>query len=519
VAAFHRHEEPDPAAVQIGAFVAEGGTVRQERLPGGDDLSGAEVEMGEGSVRDGSVVIAAITSCTNTSNPSVMLAAGLLAKRAVEAGVASQPWVKTSLAPGSRVVTDYLDRAGLTPYLEKLGFALVGYGCTTCIGNSGPLIDEVAAAVDEGDLNVVAVLSGNRNFEGRVHPQVRAAYLASPPLVIAYALAGRIDLDLTVDPLGTGPGGPVYLRDIWPDPAEVARVVAEAVQPEQFRREYGAIWEGDDRWRSLPTPEGGVYAWDPASTYVQEPPFFADVAARPVADIEGARVLVKVADSITTDHISPAGSIKADAPAGAYLRSLGVEPRDFNSYGARRGNHQVMMRGTFANIRLRNEMAPGTEGSWTTHLPSGEVTSVFEAAERYAVEGTPLLVLAGKEYGSGSSRDWAAKGPSLLGVRAVLAESYERIHRSNLVGMGVVPLQYLGGDSAQSLGLDGSEVYAVRGLSGGIEPGQRVRVEASRADGTVVAFEATLRVDGAAEVEYLAAGGVLNLVLRQMLQV
>jgi aconitate hydratase len=470
-----------------------------------------------GEVRDGSVVITAITSCTNTSNPSVMLAAGLLARKAVEAGLAAKPWVKTSLAPGSRVVTDYLDKAGLTPYLEKLGFNLVGYGCTTCIGNSGPLPDEVAAVVDEGGLNVVAVLSGNRNFEGRVHPQVRASYLASPPLVVAYALAGRIDVDLSSEPLGEGADGPVFLRELWPTPQEVEAAIGEAVTQEQFDSEYGRIWEGDERWRSLPTPTGPVYAWDPDSTYVAEPPFFEDLSPRPAGDIDGARILVKIGDSITTDHISPAGSIKSDSPAGRYLQERGVEVRDFNSYGSRRGNHEVMMRGTFANIRLRNELAPGTEGPWTAHLPSGEVTSVFEAAERYRVEGVPLGVLSGKEYGNGSSRDWAAKGPSLLGVRFVIAETYERIHRSNLVGMGILPLQYSTGESAASLGLTGTETFALRGLSGGISPGQDVTVEATRDDGTVVRFTTTLRVDGTAEVEYLQAGGVLNLVLRGML--
>ena len=468
-------------------------------------------------VRDGSVVIAAITSCTNTSNPSVMVGAGLLAKKAVDAGLVTKPWVKTSLAPGSRVVTDYLDRAGLTPYLEKLGFGLVGYGCTTCIGNSGPLPDDVAAAVDERDLNVVAVLSGNRNFEGRIHPQVRASYLASPPLVVAYALAGRIDLDLTSEPLGEGADGPVFLRDVWPSPVEIAEAVRDAITEDQFAQQYARIWEGDERWRRLPTPPGPAYAWDPASTYVQEPPFFTDLAPPVAGDIEGARVLVKVGDSITTDHISPAGSIKADSPAGRYLVERGVEPRDFNSYGARRGNHEVMMRGTFANIRLRNELAPGTEGSYTTHLASDEVTSIFEAADRYRADGTPLAVLAGTEYGSGSSRDWAAKGPSLLGVRFVLAESYERIHRSNLVGMGVLPLQYADGASASSLGLDGTETFSVRGIASGIEPGQRVQVEARKDDGTAVTFEAILRVDGRAEVEYVDAGGVLSLVLGQML--
>jgi aconitate hydratase len=517
VAAFHEHAVPDPKGQEIGAFMAEGGTPRTDHLPGGDDLSDAEVEADGMTLHDGSVVIAAITSCTNTSNPSVMVAAGLLAKRAVEAGLTARPWVKTSLAPGSRVVTDYLERAGLTPYLDKLGFGLVGYGCTTCIGNSGPLIDEVATAVDEGDLNVVAVLSGNRNFEGRVHPQVRASYLASPPLVVAYALAGRVDVDLTTEPLGRGADGPVFLRDLWPAPDEITEAVTDAIASEQFTEEYARIWDGDERWRALDTPEGAVYAWDPASTYVREPPFFAELTPRRYEDIVGARVLVKVGDSITTDHISPAGSIKADSPAGRFLSERGVEPRDFNSYGSRRGDHEVMMRGTFANIRLRNELAPGTEGPWTTHRPDGEVLSVFDAAERYLAEGVPLGVIAGKEYGSGSSRDWAAKGPALLGVRFVLAETYERIHRSNLVGMGIVPLQFAAGESAASLGIDGTETFAVRGFTGDIVPGQQVTVEATKADGSVTTCTATVRVDGAAEVAYMRAGGVLHLVLAQML--
>jgi aconitate hydratase len=519
VAAFRDRVEPDPRPSDVGRFEEEGNADVEVDTdatiePGAETPMSVDGEV----VKHGSVVIAAITSCTNTSNPSVMLAAGLLAKKAVEAGLQTRSWVKTSLAPGSRVVTDYLDNAGLTPYLEKLGFALVGYGCTTCIGNSGPLPERVSAAVDEGDLNVVAVLSGNRNFEGRIHPQVRASYLASPPLCVAYALAGSIDLDLTSEPLGVGANGPVFLRDIWPTPAEVVSSMAEAITEEQFVREYAHIWDGDERWTSLPTPDGPVYAWDAASTYVQEPPFFHDHAARPIEDVEGARVLVAVGDSITTDHISPAGSIKADSPAGRYLQEHGVPPAEFNSYGARRGNHEVMMRGTFANIRLRNELAPGTEGSWTTHLPSDEVLSIFDAAERYRDEGVPLALLAGKEYGSGSSRDWAAKGPALLGVRFVIAESYERIHRSNLVGMGVLPLQYLAGTTAASLGLTGRETYAVRGLSGGIVPGQELAVEAVAEDGQVISFPATLRVDGAAEVDYLRAGGVLNLVLAEMLE-
>ncbi|HEX4941524.1 MAG TPA: aconitate hydratase AcnA, partial [Actinomycetota bacterium] len=479
VDAFHRHLEPEAKPTELGRFVAEGGTPAadgkhrgwtEDVTPNGDD------------VRHGSVVIAAITSCTNTSNPSVMVGAGLLAKRAVEAGLASKPWVKTSLAPGSRVVTDYLDRAGLTPYLEKLGFDLVGFGCTTCIGNSGPLPDDVAARIDEKNLNVVAVLSGNRNFEGRIHPQVRASYLASPPLVVAYALAGRIDFDPTTEPLGEGDDGPVFLRDLWPSPADVADVIAEAVSEDQFVQQYARIWDGDERWAALPTPTGPAYDWDPDSTYVREPPFFLKASADPGVGevegsrIEGARILVAVGDSITTDHISPAGAIRPDSPAGRYLLEHGVPQRDFNSYGARRGNHEVMMRGTFANVRLRNGLAPETEGPWTTHLPSGEVISVYEAAERYGQEGTPLGVLAGKEYGSGSSRDWAAKGPALLGVRFVLAESFERIHRQNLVGMGILPLQYKEGGSAEAHGLTGRETYSIQGLGIGIAPGQDATV-------------------------------------------
>jgi aconitate hydratase len=418
------------------------------------------------------------------------------------------------------VVTDYLDRAGLQPYLDKLGFTLVGYGCTTCIGNSGPLPEAVAEAVDEHDLAVVAVLSGNRNFEGRIHPQVRASYLGSPPLCVAYALAGTVDIDLTTDPLGEGAdGSPVYLRDVWPTSEEVAAAMADAIGPEQFQDEYGRIFDGDEHWQALASPTGAMYEWDPASTYVREPPFFTDLSPSPSepSDIEGARVLVKVGDSITTDHISPAGSIKKDSPAGAYLVDHDVEPADFNSYGSRRGNHEVMLRGTFANVRLRNELAPGTEGPWTTHLPSGEVTTIFDAAERYRQAGTPLMVLAGKEYGSGSSRDWAAKGPALLGVRATLAESYERIHRSNLVGMGVLPLQFREGENASTLGLSGHETFDVRGLRGGITPRQEVSVLAHAQDGRETEFTAIARIDGPAEVDYYLAGGILQLVLRQML--
>ena len=520
VAAFRDRLEPDPKPVELGRFMAEGGNTEVAVATDRTVEPGTEtpIPIAGDAVRHGSVVIAAITSCTNTSNPSVMLAAGLLAKKAVDAGLQTKAWVKTSLAPGSRVVTDYLDRAGLLPYLEKLGFGLVGYGCTTCIGNSGPLPEEVARAVEEGDLNVVAVLSGNRNFEGRIHPQVRASYLASPPLCVAYALAGTVDVDLTAAPLGDGHDGPVYLRDVWPSQQEIAEAVHGSITEEQFTEEYGRIWDGDERWRSLPTPTGPTYAWDPASTYVQEPPFFSDSEGIALAaDIEGARVLVQVGDSITTDHISPAGSIKADSPAGRYLQERGVHPADFNSYGARRGNHEVMMRGTFANIRLRNALAPGTEGPWTTHLPSGEVTTIFEAAGLYRAEGVPLAVLAGKEYGSGSSRDWAAKGPLLLGVRFVLAESYERIHRSNLVGMGVLPLQYRPGESAATLGLTGREELSVRGLAGGISPGMPVEVRVRREDDTHSTFEAIVRIDGPAEVEYFLNGGVLRLVLRELL--
>jgi aconitate hydratase len=474
----------------------------------------------EGDIGNGTVAIAAITSCTNTSNPSVMLAAGLLAKKAVEAGLEVKPWVKTSLAPGSRVVTDYLDAAGLTPYLDKLGFGLVGYGCTTCIGNSGPLVPEVAQAVQDRDLAVVAVLSGNRNFEGRIHPLVRASYLASPPLVVAFALVGTVHVDLTNDALGTDADGhPVYLRDLWPSPEEIGAAAAASVSVEQFRLEYGRIFEGDERWRDLPTPGGPIYAWDPASTYVQEPPFFGDLGAEvgdPV-DILGARCLVWVGDSITTDHISPAGSIRVDSPAGRYLGEHGVEPRDFNSYGARRGNHEVMMRGTFANVRLQNRLAPGKEGPWTPHLPDGEVTTIFDASLRYRAEGVPLVVIAGKEYGSGSSRDWAAKGPALLGVRATIAEGYERIHRSNLVGMGVLPLQFAPGDSAEALGLTGAETFDITGTAGGVTPKQDATVTAHRDDGTEISFPVTVRIDEPAEVEAFRHGGILRMVLRQML--
>jgi aconitate hydratase len=526
IEAFRDRMEPDPDATEVGRLIDEGGAHGGTREEPEIDTSrpvdpdAQPVKLNNSEIRHGSVVIAAITSCTNTSNPTVMIAAGLLAKRAVEAGLETKPWVKTSLAPGSRVVTDYLDAAGLQPYLDKLGFSLVGFGCTTCIGNSGPLPDEVANAVQEKDLAVVAVLSGNRNFEGRIHPLVRASYLASPPLCVAYALTGHVETDLTREPLGAGrDGSPVYLRDLWPSAEEVQAAVADAISPEQFKREYGRIFAGDEHWDSLPSPTGPMFAWDPASTYVREPPFFEGLApeASEPADVIDARVLVKVGDSITTDHISPAGAIKPDSPAGKYLIEHGVEQRDFNSYGSRRGNHEVMMRGTFANVRLRNELAPGTEGPWTTHLPSGEVMAVFDAALRYREEGVPLLVVAGKEYGSGSSRDWAAKGPALLGIRAVLAESFERIHRSNLVGMGVLPLQFAEGQSAASLGLSGRETFTIGGLASGIEPRQEVTVRARRNDGSEISFPATVRIDMPAEVDYYRHGGILQMVLRQML--
>jgi aconitate hydratase len=535
---FRRDDDPEPVFSEIldldlGAVEPSVAGPRrpQDRVPLGRVWASFEEVHGEriqkersvrraGELRNGAVVIAAITSCTNTSNPSVMLAAGLLAKKAVDAGLEVKPWVKTSLAPGSRVVTDYLDAAGLTPYLDKLGFGLVGYGCTTCIGNSGPIAPEVAEPVQGRDLAVVAVLSGNRNFEGRIHPLVRASYLASPPLVLAFALAGTVEIDLTNDALGTDASGrPVYLRDLWPSAEEVRAAIASSVSAEQFRDQYGRIFDGDERWRDLPTPTGAVYEWDPDSTYVQEPPFFGDLGdgPRPGADLAGARCLVWVGDSITTDHISPAGSIRPDSPAGRYLVERGVQPRDFNSYGARRGNHEVMVRGTFANVRLRNRLAPGTEGPWTSHLPDGEVMTIFEASLRYRTEAVPLVVIAGKEYGSGSSRDWAAKGPALLGVRAVLAESFERIHRSNLVGMGVLPLQFAPGVSAESLGLTGAETFDVVGLAAGLTPRHRATVVAYRSDGSDVRFEMTVRIDEPAEVEAFRHGGILRMVLRQML--
>jgi aconitate hydratase A / 2-methylisocitrate dehydratase len=470
-------------------------------------------------IADGSVVIAAITSCTNTSNPSLMLGAGILAKKAVERGLKSKPWVKTSLAPGSMVVSDYLKKSGLTPFLDELRFNLVGYGCTTCIGNSGPLPEAIARAIKENDLVAVSVLSGNRNFEGRINSLCRANYLASPPLVVAYALAGRMDFDMEKDALGTDKNGkPVYLREIWPTPQEVETLMRSSVSTDMFHKEYADVFTGDNRWRALPVPQGDLYAWDAKSTYIKLPPFFEGMPAQPPAlqDLKGLRVLALLGDSVTTDHISPAGSIPADSPAGKYLIASGVQPEDFNSYGARRGNHEVMMRGTFANIRLRNQLAPGTEGGWTLHQPSGEKMTIFDAAEKYRAEGVPLMVIAGAEYGAGSSRDWAAKGTLLLGVRAVLAESFERIHRSNLIGMGVLPLEFQNGDTAKSLGLTGKETFAIEGLAKDFKPRKPVRVTARDDAGKEKSFSAIVRIDTPVEASYYQHGGILHYVLRQM---
>ena len=469
----------------------------------------------------GAVAIASITSCTNTSNPSVMLAAALLAKNAVEKGLVAKPWVKTSMAPGSQVVTNYYEKAGLWPYLEKLGFHLVGYGCATCIGNSGPLDEKVSAVVQEHDLAVAAVLSGNRNFEGRINPDVKMNYLASPPLVIAYALAGTMDFDFDSDPLGrTEDGHPIFLRDIWPAPEQVQATIDASIDRKMFEDDYADVFSGDERWRGLDTPEGNVFSWDPESTYVRKPPYFEGMGAtpEPVTDITGARVLAKLGDSVTTDHISPAGSIKPDSPAGVYLAEHGVERRDFNSYGSRRGNHEVMIRGTFANIRLRNQLVPGVEGGFTKNLLTGEDTTIYDASVAYQAAGVPLVVLGGKEYGSGSSRDWAAKGTRLLGVRAVITESFERIHRSNLIGMGVLPLQFPEGESADSLGLDGTETFDIAGvtaLNDGVTP-RTVKVTATKADGTVVEFDAVVRIDTPGEADYYRNGGILQYVLRQV---
>jgi aconitate hydratase len=492
-----------PSAVQ-----ADGGRRSEAVLVKLDD--GAEFELDHGAV-----VVAAITSCTNTSNPFVMVGAGLLAKNAVERGLTRKPWVKTSLAPGSKVVMDYYDKAGLTPYLEKLGFGLVGYGCTTCIGNSGPLIPEVSQAVNDHDLAVVSVLSGNRNFEGRINPDVKMNYLASPPLCVAYALTGTMDIDLHNEPIGQDHDGKdVFLADIWPSPKDVQEIVASSVQSSGFSSSYGDVFAGDDRWRALDVPTGDAFEWKDESTYVRRPPYFDGMSREPapLTDITGARVLAMLGDSVTTDHISPAGSIKTESPAGTYLTEHGVERKDFNSYGSRRGNHEVMIRGTFANIRLRNQLAPGTEGGVTRHLPGGEEMSIYDAAAKYADEGVPLVVLAGKEYGSGSSRDWAAKGTMLLGVRAVIAESYERIHRSNLIGMGVLPLQFAEGQNRESLGLTGEETFEIRGLAGSDRIPREIEVKAD--DKT---FTAVVRIDTPGEAEYYRHGGILQYVLRSLL--
>ncbi|HVW24707.1 MAG TPA: aconitate hydratase AcnA [Polyangiaceae bacterium] len=479
-------------------------------------LDGSQVEIGHGSV-----VIAAITSCTNTSNPSVLVAAGLLAKKAVEKGLTTRPWVKSSLAPGSKVVTQYLGKAGLLPSLEALKFNVVGYGCTTCIGNSGPLPDPVAAGITQANLVACAVLSGNRNFEGRINPHVRGNYLASPPLVVAYALAGRVDIDFDKEPIGKGKDGKdVYLKDVWPSPDEVTKTLAGALSPSMFESEYKGVFDGDESWRKLQVPEGNRFGWDPASTYIRKPTFFDDVALEPAprTDIAGARVLLALGDSVTTDHISPAGNIAKDSAAARYLVEHGVEPADFNSYGARRGNHEVMVRGTFANTRLRNALAGGKEGSWTRHLPGGEVQSVYDASVKYQAEGVPLIVLAGKEYGSGSSRDWAAKGTYMLGVRAVIAQSYERIHRSNLIGMGILPLQFDAGASWESLSLTGEETYDIGGIAENLAPGKRITVRATSPGGQTKTFEVVTRIDTVVELEYYRHGGILQYVLRGLLK-
>ena len=512
-------------------WVGEGGanvTIGDHGAETGDGLTDPDappvvsgvLEGNDISLHDGAVVIAAITSCTNTSNPSVMIGAGLVAKKAVERGLQTRPWVKSSLAPGSRVVTDYLEGSGLLPYLDRLRFNVVGYGCTTCIGNSGPLPDVIAQLIDEHSLVTAAVLSGNRNFEARVHPQVRANYLASPMLVVAFALAGRVDIDLTRDPIGTGRDGkPVFLRDIWPTAEEIQATMAASLKPELFERRYASVFEGDEIWKGLQVPEGSRYAWDPRSTYVQEPPFFVSLPPEPppMRDVVGARVLAVLGDSVTTDHISPAGSIPKNGPAARYLREHGVEQVDWNTFGSRRGNHEVMMRGTFGNVRISNALVPEKEGNWTLHFPSGEVVSIYDAAMRYQAEGTPLVILTGKEYGTGSSRDWAAKGPSLLGVRVVIAESYERIHRSNLVGMGVLPLAYEPGTSRQSLGLTGRETFAVSGIAQGLAPGGRVTVTARDESGRETVFPAVVRLNSAVELDYYRHGGILQRVLRQFL--
>ena len=492
-----------------------------DRVGDGRRKADVDVEGRQATVEDGAVVIAAITSCTNTSNPSVMVGAGLLAKNAVEKGLTRKPWVKTSMAPGSQVVTEYMEAAGLTPYLQALDFHLVGYGCTTCIGNSGPLAESMSQAIKDNDLVAAAVLSGNRNFEGRVHPEVKANYLASPMLVVAFALAGTVDIDLTSQPLGAGSDGqPVYLRDVWPSQQDIRQTIAGALNAQMYRTRYGDVFTGPEQWRTMSVPEGELYQWDPESTYIEEVPFFEDMAPEPgdLQDITGARVLVMLGDSVTTDHISPAGSIPAPRPAGQYLVSRGVQQRDFNTYGARRGHHNVMVRGAFGNVRLRNELTPEREGDWTLHLPDGEETSIFEASHRYQADGVPTVVIGGKEYGSGSSRDWAAKGPALLGIKAAIVESYERIHRSNLIGMGVLPLQFQDGQNAESLGLTGRETYSITGVAGDLQPGAGVHVTAIDDDGSEKSFTAIVRIDTPVEVEYYRNGGVLQTVLRRILK-
>jgi aconitate hydratase len=501
----------EPALAPAAVLVADGEEVGSDGVKVGYDGQTF-------TLRHGAVVIAAITSCTNTSNPSVMLAAGLLARNAVKKGLQRKPWVKTSLAPGSKVVTDYLRQAGVQEYLDQLGFQLVGYGCTTCIGNSGPLPDPIAQAIESKKLITAAVLSGNRNFEGRVNPLTRFNYLASPPLVVAYALAGRMDLDITREPIGVGKDGPVFLRDIWPTPQEVQDEISRSVKSEFFKTQYADVFNGDDQWRSLDVPAGETYAWDANSTYVKNPPYFEGMTMQPpgIRPIAGARALAMLGDSITTDHISPAGNIPASSPAGKWLIAHGVEKKDFNSYGARRGNHEVMMRGTFANIRLRNEMVPGTEGGLTTRTPGGAPESIYDASMAYQQAGTPLVVLAGKEYGTGSSRDWAAKGTVLLGVRAVIAESFERIHRSNLVGMGVLPLEFTNGETRQSLGLTGFETFDIEGLDAGLKPRAKLTVRAKGADGAEKKFGVLARIDTPEEMRYYTNGGILPYVLRQL---
>ena len=513
-----------PAAVQQGNGGGSGHSGLEDYATAASAVQ-MQIENSEYVLHHGSVVIAAITSCTNTSNPSVMVAAGLLAKKAVERGLQTQPWVKTSLAPGSKVVTEYLQEAGLMPYLEKLRFHTVGYGCTTCIGNSGPLPEVVSQAIEQGSLVACSVLSGNRNFEGRINSDIKANYLMSPPLVVAYALAGRIDTDLQRNPLGYDASGqPVYLRDIWPTQQEVQTTIQQSVLSSMFNKTYAEVYKGDAHWNALDIPQGDLYVWEDDSTYVKNPPYFTGMAAQASAavnEISGARVLAVLGDSVTTDHISPAGSIKATSPAGKYLIEKGVAPKDFNSYGSRRGNHEVMMRGTFANVRLRNRLAPGTEGGFTTYLPTGEVTTIYEASMQYQASGTPLVILAGKEYGSGSSRDWAAKGPYLLGIRAVIAESYERIHRSNLVGMGILPLQFLPDENVETLGLTGHETFDIVGLTEGIATnfasGRTLTVYARQADGSTLTFNTIARIDTPQEVEYYRHGGILHYVLRQLL--